>query len=55
MQAPDRIYFTDNKPSLSNTSRLMDQLVESNPHMDLNRELAPDAIALIFCDACGNK
>ena len=54
-QAPDSNFFPDNKPSLANASRMMNQLIDLNPHFNLIKELIPDAMALEFYDACGKK
>ena len=46
MQAPDSIFFQDKKPSLANASRMMNQLIDLNPHFNLTKELIPDTMAL---------
>ena len=37
MMTPNRIFFIDNKPRLSNAAMMLDQIIELNPHMDLKR------------------
>ena len=48
MMTPNRNFFTDNKPRLSNAALMMDQIIELNPHMDLKREMIPASMALEF-------
>ena len=48
MQTSDQNFFTNYKPNLSNASRMMDQIVELNPHVDLKRETMPASVALKF-------
>ena len=48
MQAPDNNLFQDKKPSLANASRMMNQLIDLNPHFNLIKEITPYTMALKF-------
>ena len=48
MQAPDSNFCQDKKPSLANTSRMMNQIIDLNPHFNLTKEQTLDAMALEF-------